>query len=85
DQAVAASRDLEERKRSLTQGATNADGSIERATKRVEMRTREAARLHEEIETKEAVLAEAQKRISSERLTLAQSIASQREQWSSRG
>lgn len=83
-QAVAAERELDERRRALAASVRKSEAVIERCEKRLELRRAEAAALRDEIGSKQIVIAEAQKRISEERMAAAETIAGQRNLWSAR-
>ena len=81
EQAMAASRDLDTRRRALATTAREHARLIETATKKLDLRRAEASRLRDEIETKERVLADAEKGLGNERLQLANGLTRQRELW----
>jgi hypothetical protein len=81
EQAIAASRDLEARRRTLAQTAADAARTLEASTKRVEMRRGEATRLQNEIANKQRVVSQAENEIGNERLKLAEVLGRQRGAW----
>jgi hypothetical protein len=78
EQAMAASRDFDTRRRTLAATAREQARITETTTRRVAVRRAEAERLRAEIATKERVIAEAEQGLGNERVQLAQSIARQR-------
>jgi hypothetical protein len=83
EQAMAAARDLDQKRRALAQSAGESARAVETSTKRLELRRAEASALQEEIALKQRVIADAEKGIGNERLKLGEAIARQRELWSS--
>ena len=78
ERAVAAAKDLEERRRTLALSLTRSQAVIESSRKRIELRKSDAATLREEVATQQKVIADAQKRIAGERMNLAEIISSYR-------
>ena len=83
EQAMAAARDLDTRRRALAATVRDQGGILEAAAKKLDLRRNELARLRAEIETRQRVLTEAEQGLGHERLQLAQGIARQREAWAS--
>lgn len=81
-QALTARRELEERRRALSENVREAEHTVELVSKRIEALRQEEASLRAEIATKQEVLLDAGKRIAEERMRLAAIIAQQREMWS---
>lgn len=82
EQAIVASRDLDERRRVLAQTVRESAHAIETCTKRLELRRSDSAALREEIANRQRVIADAEKGIGNERMQLVDSIGRQREAWS---
>ena len=81
EQAIAATKDLEERLRTLTLNVANSRRTIESCEQRLALRRQESTKLQEEIAEKQEVIADAEKRIAQERLKLAERIGEQRKAW----
>jgi hypothetical protein len=74
-QAVTASRELDERRRALAASSREQARIIETATRRLELRRCELTSLRDEIASKERVIADAEKGLGNERLHLATTLA----------
>lgn len=81
EQAVAAARELNERRSRLSLALRNSGASVERITKKLDLREREAVALRTEIATRQNVIEDARSRISRERMTLAEIVGNQRRAW----
>lgn len=82
-QAVAATRELDERRKTLSVEVRNGEAAVERMAKRLELRRSHASALEAEITNRQRVIEDARRRISAERMTLAENVANQRTMWSS--
>lgn len=74
-QAMTASRELDERRRSLSAAAREQSRIVETTTRHLDARRRELASLRDEIASKERVIADAEKGLGNERLYLAGTLA----------
>jgi hypothetical protein len=81
EQAIAAARELDERRRTLARNAAEHARTIDTCTKRLELRNAEAAALQGEIAMKQRVIADAEQGIGKERTQLADVIGRHREAW----
>lgn len=81
EQAIAASRDLDGRRRALAQTLADSRRVAESCAKRLDLRRSDAAALREEIARKQRVIAGAEKGIGEERMKLAEILGKQREAW----
>jgi hypothetical protein len=82
EQAMAAKKDLDDRRRALVATMKRDEGAVDSLTKRLDIRNNEVSTLREEIAMKQRVIADAEKRIGEERMKLAEIIAKQRKLWS---
>ncbi|HYH06154.1 MAG TPA: hypothetical protein VEK11_03745 [Thermoanaerobaculia bacterium] len=75
EQAMAASRDLETRKRTWSTALTDAQRSLDATTRRLDAKRREVTLLADELAHKQRVVADAEKRIGDERVRFVEAIA----------
>ncbi len=82
EQAIGASRNLEERRRTLADAVREQTHAIEISSKRIEALRSTAASLQTEITAKQRVIADAEEGITNERMQLSNVIGRQRNAWS---
>ncbi|HEX8618881.1 MAG TPA: hypothetical protein VF911_14955 [Thermoanaerobaculia bacterium] len=81
EQAIAASRNLEARRRTLADAARDHTHALEIQTKRLDTLRNDASGLQAKITSKQRVITEAEEAIANERMQLSSVIASQRQTW----
>ncbi len=81
-QAIAAAKDLEDRRLALAQTLGEAQRHVDTLTKRLETQRSHAAALGAEIAVKQAVITDAEQKIGDDRMKLAETITRQRALWS---
>ena len=81
EQAMAASRNLDERRRTLARSLAENTRAIDTCTRRLEQQRAEASALREEMATKQRVISGAEQGLGDERIRLAEAITRQRELW----
>jgi hypothetical protein len=81
ERAITAERELDEKARAIAVSLRETEGAAASCARRMEARRRQVAVVESEIAAKQAVIADAERRIADERMKLAELVARQREAW----